>query len=183
MYTDEEEIEDRYLDDPYENIEEDSEDISDEDEENNEDDVEKRTIPDDFMPTDNLRVVFIHYVGQNLEGLNVYHFMVGENTEDVWGEGWSEKPAGNIPLEELMIPEDQFEYVKELRTDIKLDLAQNNSCYTMQDCRDKVIALASENLDDAEEYPEKGRIVVHFGDLLDDVEAMFARRNMFMRFV
>lgn len=174
MYTDEEEIEDRYLDDVYEDS--DSEVVEDEDK-------EERTIPSEFMPTDNLKVVFVHFVGQNIEGLNVYHFMVGENTEDVWGEGWSEKPAGNIPIEQLMIPEDQFEYVKELKTEIKLDLAQNNSCFTMQDCRDRIIALAAENLDDAEEYPEKGRIVVHFGDLLDDVEAMFARRNMFMRYV
>lgn len=172
MYTDEEEIEDKYLDDPY--------DVEDSDEGTDE---EKRTIPDDLMPTDNLKVVFVYHVGEDLDGRNVYHFMIGENTEDVWGEGWSEKPAANIPLEQLMIPSEQFEYVKELKTDIKLDLAQNNSCFTMQDCRDKIIALAAENLDEAEEYPEKGRIVIHFGDFLDDVEAMFARRNMFMKFV
>ena len=140
-------------------------------------------MPDDFTPTDNLKVVFIHFVGETPDGRNIYHFMVGEDTDEVWGEGWAEKPAANIPIEQLMIPEDQYKYVKELKTEIKLDLAQFNSCYTMQDCRDKIIALAAENLDDAEEYPEKGRIVVHFGDLLDDVEAMFARRNMFLEYV
>ena len=53
----------------------------------------------------------------------------------------------------------------------------------MQDARDHCIALASENLDNAEEYPEKGRIVVMFGDYIDDIERMLAIRDMRMRFV
>lgn len=151
----------------------------------NDDDNEvgKQTIPDDFTPTDNLKVVFVHYIGETIDGRNIYHFMINEDTEEIWGEGWAEKPAANIPIEQLLIPDEQYQYTKELKTDIKLDLAQFNSCYTMQDCRDNIIALAAENLDDAEEYPEKGRIVIHFGDLLDDVEAMFARRNMFLEYV
>ena len=53
----------------------------------------------------------------------------------------------------------------------------------MQDCRDKIIALASENLDEAEEYPEEGRIIIHFGDKIDDVEQMLAKRNLFTKFI
>lgn len=53
----------------------------------------------------------------------------------------------------------------------------------MQDCRDHIIALAFENLDDAEEYPEDGRIVIHFGDYIDDVESMLAKRDLRMRYI
>lgn len=142
-----------------------------------------RTIPDENMPTDDLRVLFVHQVGVDGEGKNVYHFLIGTNAEDAWAEGWYEKPAANIPFEDMILPQEMYQYCKELHTDIKLDLAQNNSCFTMQDCRDHVIALAAENLDEAEEYPEQGRVVIQFGDLLDDVEAMFARRNNFMKYV
>lgn len=82
-----------------------------------------------------------------------------------------------------MIDSDMYEYIKELHTDIYFDLAQNNCCFSMQDARDHCIALASENLDNAEEYPEKGRIVVMFGDYIDDIERMLAIRDMRMRFV
>lgn len=137
----------------------------------------------DFMDTSNLKVVFILYIGKNSDGFNIYHFLLSENSEDTFAEGWAEKPSCNEKLENLMIEESMFEYVKELRTEIKLDLAQNNCCFSMQDCRDHIIALAYENLDEAEEYPEPCRIVIHFGDRINDVERMFAERDLRLRFV
>ena len=82
-----------------------------------------------------------------------------------------------------MISNEMYEYVKELKTEIILDLAQDNSCFSMQDCRDNIIALAYENIDDYEEYPDEGRIVIHFGESIDEVEKMLAKRNLFMKFV
>jgi hypothetical protein len=52
----------------------------------------------------------------------------------------------------------------------------------MQDCRDNIIALAYENLDDAEEYPEP-RIIIHFGDNIDEVEQLFAQRDIILKYV
>lgn len=137
----------------------------------------------DFMDTSNLKVVFILYIGKNSDGFNIYHFLLSDNSEDTFAEGWAEKPSCNEKLENLMIEESMFEYVKELRTEIKLDLAQNNCCFSMQDCRDHIVALAYENLDEAEEYPEPCRIVIHFGDRINDVERMFAERDLRLRFV
>lgn len=137
----------------------------------------------DFTDTSNLKVVFILYVGKNSDGMNLYRFLLSENTDETFADGWAEKPSCNEKIENLMIDNSMFEYEKELKTDIKLDLAQDNCCFSMQDCRDKIIALAYENLDDAEEYPEPCRIVIHFGDMIDDVESMFARRDMRLKFV
>jgi hypothetical protein len=53
----------------------------------------------------------------------------------------------------------------------------------MQDCRDRIVALAYENLDNAEEYPEPCRIVIHFGDYINDVEKMFAQRDLSLKYV
>jgi len=52
----------------------------------------------------------------------------------------------------------------------------------MSDCRDHCIALASENIDDYEEYIVP-RIVIQFGDRLDYVEKMLAKRNLKMRYI
>lgn len=131
---------------------------------------------------DEYRVVFVIFVGVDSDGNNIYQFLLSDNTDDVFSEGWVEKPASNINNSILMIEADQYEYVKELRTNITLDLAQDNSCLSMQDCRDGIIALAYENIDDYDEYPD-GRIVIHFGDRINDVERILAKRDLCLKFV
>lgn len=135
------------------------------------------------VDTTNLKVVYIVFVGKDIDNKNVYHFLLSENSEDTFAEGWNEKPSCNISPE-ILIPDDsQYEYVKELKTNLKLDLASEGCCTSLQDARDKIIALAYENLDDAEVYPEEGRIVIHFGDYIDDIESMLAKRNLRMKFI
>lgn len=128
-----------------------------------------------------LKVIYVKYVGTDSDGMNVYHFLIDEDTSETWADGWDDKPSCNCG--DLQPNSDMYEYVKELKTEINLDLAQDNCCFSMQDCRDHCVALAYENLDNAENYPENGRIVIHFGDSLDDVEAMLARRDLTMRFI
>jgi hypothetical protein len=137
----------------------------------------------EFTDTSDLKVVYVKYIGKNCDGYNIYHFLLSENTEDTFMEDWAEKPSSNIPNDNLLIDDSQYEYVKELKTEVTLDLQQDNTCFSFQDCRDKIVAIAYENLDDAEFYPEPCRIVIHFGDYIDDVERMLARRDMRMRFV
>ena len=137
----------------------------------------------DFTDTSNLKIIYVQHIGKNSEGYNIYHFLLSENDEDTFMEDWAEKPASNIPNDRLIPDESQYEYIKELKTDIILDLMQDNTCFSFQDCRDQIVALAYENLDDAEVYPEPFRVVIHFGDYIDDVERMLAKRDMRMKFV
>lgn len=137
----------------------------------------------DIYNNETYKVVYILYIGVDNEGLNVYQFLISKNVDDVFSEGWGEKPASNVSNKYLMIEEDMYEHVKELRTEIKLDLAQDNSCFSMQDCRDKIIAIAYENIDNYEEYPDKGRIVIHFGDSIDEIEEKMARRDIYLKYI
>ena len=63
---------------------------------------------------------------------------------------------------------------------VKLDLIQDNCCFGFQDCTDGVIALAWENMDDYDEYPEEGRIFFRFGETLEEVEDKLAIKNVLM---
>lgn len=137
----------------------------------------------DFLDMSEYKVVYIIYVGKDVDNKNIYQFILSNNPDDVFSEGWGEKPASNIPKSILMIDEDMYEYVKEIKTDITLDLAQDNSCFSMQDARDNIVALGYENIDNYEEYPEKGRIVIHFGESIDDVEKKFAKRDLYLKFI
>lgn len=134
-----------------------------------------------FIDTHDLKIVYIVYMGKDHDNKNVYQFLLAKDESEVWGEDWNEKPAANCRF--LTPTEDMYEYVKELKTDIKLDLAQDNTCVSMQDVRDHVQCLASENLDNYEEYPENGRIVIQFGDILYDIEKLLGKRDLHMKFV
>ena len=129
---------------------------------------------------DILKVVFVLYIGTDTDGKNIYKFLFSYNTDETFAEGWSEKPSCNEPFETIMIDDSMYVLEKELRTDIKLDLAYNNCCFSMQDCRDNIVSLAYENLDEAEEYPEPCRIVIHFGDDIDSITEMFGMRGMIL---
>lgn len=148
-------------------------------------DTELIEIKNDSLFTDNdqnnLKVIYINYLGKDYDNKNIYQFLLSEDESEVWGEDWNEKPAANCRF--LTPSEDMYEYVKELKTNIVLDLAQDNSCVSMQDVRDHVMCLAYENLDNAEEYPENGRIVIHFGDYLNDVEEMLGKRDLYMKYI
>jgi hypothetical protein len=126
-------------------------------------------------------VIYILYIGKNSDNEYIYHLLISDDKEKTWAEGWENKPA--CIMRDLTPEDDMYEYIAELKTNIKLDLAQDNCCFSMQDCRDNIIALASENLEQAEEYPEDGRIVIHFGDLITDVEKILAKRDLIIKYI
>lgn len=128
-----------------------------------------------------LKIIYVLYVGKNTDNENIYHFLISEDSEKTWAEGWENVPAGI--MRDLTPEDDMYEYVAEIKTELKFNLAQNNTCFSMQDCRDKIIALASEDLSEAEEYPENGRIVIHFGDLMENVEKLLAKRDIVIEYI
>ena len=130
--------------------------------------------------TSNLYVIYVQEVGKDNDDNYVYEFLISEDPDSVWVNNWNEVPVCN---ESNTKPaDDDYDYVKELRTDIKLILGQNNCCVSFMDIKDNIAALAYEDLSEAEEYPEP-RIVILYGDPLDEVEEMFAKRNLFMKYV
>ena len=75
------------------------------------------------------------------------------------------------------------EYITEIhivKMKIKLDLIQDSCCFGFQDCTDGIIALAWENMDGYDEYPEEGRIFFRFGETLNEVESKLAVKNILM---
>lgn len=128
-----------------------------------------------------LYVIYCVYVGKDSDNYNIYHFLLSENIESVFVEGWEEIPACN--MKDIQPDDSMYDYVKELKTILDLDLAQNCCCFSMSDCKDHCVALACENISQYEEYPENGRIVIQFGDNIDDVESMLAKRDLSMKFI
>lgn len=129
-----------------------------------------------------LSVVFVKYLGSDIDGTRIYHLYLSPKPDEVFSDGWGEVPACNVPRNLIDLDDDMYEYIVELKTNIVLDLAQDCCCFSMQDSRDHIVALAFENLDTAEEYPEP-RIIIQFADNIDDVEKMFAKRDIKLKYV
>ena len=132
------------------------------------------------VDTSNLYVVYVQEVGKDNDGNYVYEFLISEHPDSIWMDSWNEIPVCNET--DVKPSQDYYDYVKELRTDIKLSLGQNNCCVSFMDIKDNIAALAYEDLSEAEEYPDP-RIVILYGDPLDEVEEMFAKRNLYMKYI
>ena len=121
---------------------------------------------------------FIRLIGEENDGYYRYEFIFTDSPDEVWGEDWEHKPIGLI--NNPMPSDDYLTEIHIVKTKIKFDLIQNNMCFSMQDCLDGIVALAWQNIDELDAYPEDGRIYFMFGESLEDVERKLALKNVLM---
>ena len=134
--------------------------------------------PKNYDDIKDVYLCFIRLIGEENDGIYRYEFIFTDNIDEVWGEGFDQKPA--CLVNDLMVEEQYVTEVHIVKTKIKLDLIQNNCCFSISDCFDGICAIAWENLDGYEEYPEDGRIFFRFGESLDEVENKLAMKNILM---
>nr|DAN76367.1 MAG TPA: hypothetical protein [Caudoviricetes sp.] len=123
-----------------------------------------------------LKLCFVNVVGMEEDGKYRYEFIFTDDIDNVWGENFDEKPAGLI--NNLMVDEQYKTETHVVRTKIKFDLVQQCCCFGMQDCMDGIVALAYENIDDYESYPDDGRLVFNFGETYFNVESKLAMKSI-----
>jgi len=122
------------------------------------------------------QLCFVNLVGEEADGEKRYEFVFTYQIDDFWGENFEYSPCC---LVNDLKPNDQYiEEVHILRTNLKLDLIQNNCCFGMQDCLDGIVALCYENISEYTEYPEEGRLFFMFGETLETVKRKLAMKSM-----
>ena len=109
----------------------------------------------------NLFLTFISYIGKDFRGNHIYDFIYCDSLDNIDGEDWDVYPAGGRPVAPN---ESLIKKVTRLESEIKLDLVMNDSIFSYWDAVDKIIAIAWENIDGYEVYPEH-RLYFHYGDL------------------
>ena len=103
-----------------------------------------------------VKLGFIRLIGEETDGYYRYEFIFTNDIDGFWGENFDQKPCC---LVNGLTPDEEYIYeIHIVKMKIKLDLIQDNCCFGFQDCTDGIIALAWENLDGYDEYPEEGRI-------------------------
>lgn len=121
---------------------------------------------------------FIRLVGEENDNYYRYEFVFTNNIDEVFGENFNQKPA--CLVNDLFVDEEYVSEIHIVKMKIKLDLIQDNCCFSMSDCYDGIISLGWENIDAYTEFPSDGRIFFKFGETLEEVERKLAVKNVVM---
>ena len=131
-----------------------------------------------MMDDETVYLCFIRLIGEENDGYYRYEFIFTDNVEEVFGENFNQKPA--CLVNGLMIDDKYITEIHIVKMKIKLDLIQDNCCFSVADSYDGIISIAWENTDLYDEFPEDGRIFFRFGETLDEVERKLAVKNILM---
>ena len=125
-----------------------------------------------------MNLVYINKVGQNWKGNFIYEFLFSDILQDIDCEGWDAYPASNNPEP----PEQKFiKKTGALIGDIKLEIVQESDSFAMWDAVDGIIALAWENLEGYDEYPEQ-RLFFSFGEEIKSVESKLYEKDLVLQY-
>lgn len=118
---------------------------------------------------------FINLIGEENDGIYRYEFIFTNDIDNF------EVIEDNEPccLSETIEPS-TYEIIHIVKMKIKLDLIQDNCCFSFKHAKLGIVSIAWENIDDLDEFPEDGRIFFKFGESLEEVENKLAIKNILM---
>lgn len=118
---------------------------------------------------------FIKLIGEENDNYFRYEFFFSNNINDF------DINEDNNPccLSEGIEPK-QYDSVHIVKTKIKLDLIQNNCCFSFKHARLGVCSLAWEDLSGYETFPEDGRLFFRFGETYQEVENKLAMKQIIL---
>jgi hypothetical protein len=123
-------------------------------------------------------LIYVNYVGKDYKGNYLYEFIFSDTTKDIDGDEWDTFPASGRPEPPH---ETYIKRVGRLESELKLDVIQNSDTFAVWDAVDGVIALAWENINDYDSYPEH-RICFKFGDSLKTIENILYEKDLTLNY-
>lgn len=118
---------------------------------------------------------FINLIGEENNGIYRYEFIFTNDIDNF------EVIEDNEPccLSETIEPS-TYEIIHIVKMKIKLDLIQDNCCFSFKHAKLGIVSIAWEDISGYEEFPEDGRIFFRFGESLEEVENKLAMKNILM---
>lgn len=127
---------------------------------------------------DELYLIYVHRIGYDHANQYFYEFIFSDSIDNVDGEFWDSTPAKGNPEPPYG---EMITQVGKIATEFKLDTVQDSDTFSMFDAVDGVIALAWENIDGMEDYPEP-RLAFRFGMPIKDVADLLYERDVVMNY-
>lgn len=128
---------------------------------------------------ENLFLVCINKIGINLDNEYEYELYFSD-TIDIFDENEiNYSPCGlkKINYNDYLV----YQKIKIIETDIKLSLINDNMCFGYRHAIDGIIALGYEDINDYDEYPENGRLVLKYGMTIDEVIEKLNNKDIYFK--
>jgi hypothetical protein len=125
-----------------------------------------------------LFLIYVNMVGKDYKGDYLYEFIFSNTTKNIDGNEWDTFPASGRPEPPH---EHLIKKVGRLESELKLDVIQNSDTFAVWDAIDGVIALAWENINAYDSYPEK-RLCFKFGEPLKDIEGKLYEKDLILNY-
>ena len=127
-----------------------------------------------------MKLIYINKVGQNWKEEYVYEFLfsdIDDISSAIDGEEWDSLPAAGNPKP----PQELTSQVGSLTCNLNFDLIQENETLCMWDAVDGAIALAMENLEGYDEYPDS-RLFFNFAEDAKSVEDKLYAKDLILKY-
>ena len=125
-----------------------------------------------------LFLIYMNKIVNDYKENYLYEFIFSDSIVDIDGDDWDTFPASGRPS----APHDHFiKKVGRLESEIKFDVIQDSDTFAVWDAIDGVIALAWENINAYDSYPEK-RICFKFGEPISEVETKLYEKDLTLQY-
>ena len=124
-------------------------------------------------------LVYIKPICKNTNKTYEYDFFFSSTPEYVWGPDWDvDNPASNG---DITPDSTTYSKIRRVKTNLPLKTVEETSCYSMEYATYGILALAWIDIENLTEYPENGRLTMHFGMKEYEVEELLAKNDWFFK--
>ena len=126
-------------------------------------------------------LVFVKPICKNTDQTYEYDLFFSDTPDIVWGVDWECNTPGLITSDEITPDSTTYSKVVRIKLPFPLKTVQETYCYSMEYAIARIIALSWIDIENMEEYPEKGRMVLYFGDTFEHVQGVLSEFGIFIK--
>ena len=132
------------------------------------------------METSDQVLVFVKPICKNTDQTYEYDLFFSNTPDIVWGVDWEVNTPGLVSSDEITPDSTTYNKVIRIKTTFPLKTIQETYCYSMEYAIARIIALSWIDIENMEEYPEKGRMVLYFGDSFEHVKGVLSEFGIYL---
>ena len=133
------------------------------------------------MSSDKSVLVFVKPICKNTDQTYEYDLFFSDTPDIVWGVDWEVNTPGLVSSDEIIPDASTYNKVVRIKVPFPLKTVQETYCYSMEYAIARIIALSWIDIENMEEYPEKGRMVLYFGDTFEHVQGVLSEFGIFIK--
>lgn len=126
-------------------------------------------------------LIFVKPICKNTDQTYEYDLFFSNTPDIVWGVDWEVNTPGLVSTDEITPDSTTYNKVVRIKVPFPLKTVQETYCYSMEYAIARIIALSWIDIENMEEYPEKGRMVLYFGDTFEHVQGVLGEFGIFIK--